>query len=266
MVAIVIAVLVVGDTTIYRSQLRTRADSPAHRFSFGLPAAASVALREVMAAPRLVLAADTPARRALTQLRALGLPGAPVVNDEGAFLGSLQTPRLAEVAADRPDTPVGRIADVEAMTVPADAALDAAVDAVATSRGGWVPVLDTDMRVVGIVAGSDLVAGWRMAMRHAIHRLGRAARDAVVVEATVQPGAAADGRRVSELALPRGAVVVAVHRGNGMLFADAGTRLCPGDLVSAFTHPGHEGRLQQLLGAPGSPPDAGGTPPDGQPR
>src|SRR6185312_9754295 len=109
MVAIAFAVLVVGDTTIYRSQLRTRADSPAHRFSFGLPASASVVLREVMAAPRFVLPAATPARQGLTLLRALGLPGAPVVNDDGAFLGSLQLPRLAELALDRPDTPVGRL-------------------------------------------------------------------------------------------------------------------------------------------------------------
>jgi chloride channel protein, CIC family len=259
MVAIVIAVLVVGDTTIYRSQLRTRADSAAHRFSFGLPASASVALREVMAAPRLVLPAAVPARQALTRLRALDLPGAPVVNDDGAFLGSLQTPRLAEQSADRPDAPVGRLADVEAMTVPVDAALDAAVDAVATSRGGWVPVLDSDMRVVGIVASSDLVVGWRMAMRHAIHRLGRAARNAVVVETTVTPGSAADGARVADLALPRGAVLVAVHRGQGLMFADAGTLLCPGDLVSAFTRPGDEDRLRLLLTTPAAGPAADPT-------
>jgi CBS-domain-containing membrane protein len=170
-----------------------------------------------------------------------------VVDDDGAFLGSLHTPRLAELAADRPEVPVGRIADAEAMTVPADAALDAAVDAVATSRGGWVPVLDSEMRVVGTVAGSDLVTGWRMAMRHAVHRLGRAARDAVVVEATVEPGAPADGRQVAELALPRGAVVVAVHRGNGLLFPDAGTVLRPGDLVSAFTSSASEEHLRRLL-------------------
>lgn len=254
MVAVVIAVLVVGDTTIYRSQLRSRSDSPAHRFSFGLPATASVALPEVMAAPRLVLPAATPARRALTELQALGLPGAPVVNDDGAFLGSLQLSYLTEQALGRPDATVGRLADAEAMTVPVDAALDAAVDALATSRGGWVPVLDADMRVVGIVSNSDLVRGWRIAMRHAIHRLGRAARDAVVVEESVAAGSVADGARVADLPLPRGAVLVAVHRGKGLMFADADTLLCPGDLVSAFTRPGDEAQLHRLLAAPAAEP------------
>lgn len=255
MVAVALAVLVVGDTTIYRSQLHTRADSAAHRFSFGLPASAAVALREVMAVPRLVLDGALPGRGALAELRGLGLPGAPVVNQDGAFIGSIQTPRLAQLVRDRPDVPVGRLADVEAMTVPVDAALDAAVDAVATSRGGWVPVLDTEMRVVGIVAGPDLVAGWRIAMRHAIQRLGRAARDAVVVEATVEPGSAADGTRVERLALPRGAVIAAVHRGNGLMFAEGDTVLCTGDLISAFTRAGDEHLLQRLLSAPAGTPE-----------
>ncbi len=249
MVAIALAVLVVGDTTIYRSQLATRADSPAHRFSFGLPASASVALREVMATPRLVLTGSTPARHALARLGELDLPGAPVVNSDGAFIGSIQTPRLAELAANAPDTPVGRLADVEAMTVPVDAALDAAVDAVSTSRGGWVPVLDSDMRVVGIVASPDLVIGWRMAMRNAIRRLGRAARNAVVVEVTVEAGSVADGTRVADLTMPRGAVLVAVHRGKGLMFADGDTVLAAGDVVSAFVRPGDQSRLDEMLRA-----------------
>lgn len=250
MVAIALAVLVVGDLSIYQSQLKSRSDSPAHRFSFGLPASASVPLRAVMAAPRLVLAADLPARRALSELLALELDGAPVVNDDGAFLGSLQTSRLAEQVADRPDAPAGRLADGEAMTVPVDAGLDAAVDAVSTSHGAWVPVLDSDMRVVGIVAPSDLVTGWRMAMRQVVRRLGRASRQAVVVENVVEAGAAADGARVADLDLPRGAVLVAIHRGKGLILADADTTLFPGDLVSAFTRPGDEQVLHDLLVAP----------------
>jgi CBS-domain-containing membrane protein len=203
-----------------------------------------------MAEPRFVLRADIPARRAVTELHARELPGAPVVNDDGAFLGSLQTARLVEQAAERPDAPVGRLADGEAMTVPVDAALDAAIDAVSTSRGAWVPVLDSDMRVVGIVAPSDLVTGWRMAMRQAIRRLGRASRDAVVIETTVTAGSAADGARVADLELPRGAVLVAVHRGNGLILVDADTQLCPGDLISAFTRSGDEGVLEGLLATP----------------
>jgi Trk K+ transport system NAD-binding subunit len=113
-----------------------------------------------------------------------------------------------------------------------------------------VPVLDSEMRVVGIVASPDLVVGWRIAMRHAIRRLGRAARHAMLVEATVEDGAPADGTRVDELALPRGAVLVALLRGNGLMFADGDTVLAAGDVVSAFTRRGDEQAVQQLLHAP----------------
>jgi H+/Cl- antiporter ClcA len=250
MVAVALAVLVVGDTTIYRSQLRSRRDSPAHRFSFGLPASSAVALHDVLARPRLVLAADIPAERALRQLRERGLPGAPVVNGDGAFIGSVQTRRLEQQVEEGRGTTVGRLADVEAMTVPADAALDAAVDAISTSKGGWVPVLDRDMRVVGIVAGPDLVAGWRMAMRSTIHRFGRAARNVAVVEATVEPGSRADGAGVDRLELPRGAVLVAVHRGADLTFATGDTVLRAGDVVSGFVRPQDEAAFRELLAAP----------------
>src|SRR5512146_2821141 len=43
MLAIGIATLVVGDRSMYASQLRSRADSPAHRFRFALPVMASIA-------------------------------------------------------------------------------------------------------------------------------------------------------------------------------------------------------------------------------
>ena len=97
MVAIAIAVLIVGDVTIYRSQLGTRADSPARRLSTGLPPTAAVGIREVMTEPRLVLRAGMSATDALDALEDLGLPGAPVVDRDGAFIGSMQAPRLEQL-------------------------------------------------------------------------------------------------------------------------------------------------------------------------
>src|SRR5437763_14237228 len=48
MIAIGLATLVVGDDSIYESQLRSRADSPAHRAAFGLPQLGSVIVADVM--------------------------------------------------------------------------------------------------------------------------------------------------------------------------------------------------------------------------
>jgi chloride channel protein, CIC family len=248
MVAIAVAVLVVGDTTIYRSQLATRADSLAHRFSAGLPASSPVPITDVMGAPRLVLTAGTSAADALAALTSAGLPGAPVVNRQGAFIGSLQTPRLASLVNEGSTGSVGRIADVEAMTVPVDAGLDAALDAVATSRGGWVPVLDGDMRVVGIVSTTDLVRGWRLAMRGAVRRLGRASREMVLIEETVGAGSVADGGAVKDLPWPPGSVMVAVHRGNALAYAHPQAQLHAGEVVSILVRRGQEAATRELLG------------------
>ena len=74
MVAIGLATLVVGDDTIYQSQLRSRADAPAHRAAFGLPLLSSVTVADLLTSPRLVLPADTPAGEASRLLADQGLP------------------------------------------------------------------------------------------------------------------------------------------------------------------------------------------------
>ncbi len=248
MVAVALAVLVVGDTTIYRSQLRTRADSPAHRFQFGLPLATSVPIGDVMAAPRLVLRAGLPAAEALERLLDARLPGAPVVDSAGVFVGSIQKSALAVRVVDDPTTPVGRLADGQAMTVPADAALDAAIEALATSRGAWVPVLDSRMHVLGIIGTGDLVRGYRMALRLSVRRLGRAAKGTSLVELHVRDGSAVAGQRIGDLALPRSTVVVTVLRGNQLVFAEGETVLQPDDVISVLTRPDEEPALQDLIG------------------
>jgi hypothetical protein len=157
---------------------------------------------------------------------------------------------LQHLVEDGTDQPVGRLADVEAMTVPADATLDAAVDAVATSRGGWITVLDVDMHVVGIVSTSDLVRGWRLATRTAMRRLGGASRETVLLEETVAAGSAADGARVDQLPWPRGAVLVAVHRRQGLAYPHPDTELHAGDAVSVLTRRGDESDVRTILTRP----------------
>lgn len=247
MVAIAVAVLVVGDVTIYRSQLVSRSDSPAHRLATGLPPSSSVVIRDVMAQPRLVLTAGMSPADALSALHHLALPGAPVVDGHETFVGSMQTVRLEQLVGQGADEPVGRLADVEAMTVPIDATLNDAVDAVATSRGGWIPVLDVDMHVVGIVSTTDLVRGWRLATRTAMRRLGGSSRETVLIEETITAASTADGACVAHLPWPRGAVLVAVHRRNGLAYPHPDTQLHEGDTVSVLARRDDEASVRAIF-------------------
>ena len=51
MVAVAISTALVGNNTIYRSQLPTRADSPAHRVRFSFPLLSSLLVRDAISAP-----------------------------------------------------------------------------------------------------------------------------------------------------------------------------------------------------------------------
>ena len=65
MVAVGISWLIVrrNDDTIYRSQLKSRADAPAQRILAGLPLLGAIPTTRAMVTPRLVLSSDTTDRK-----------------------------------------------------------------------------------------------------------------------------------------------------------------------------------------------------------
>jgi len=70
MLAVGLATLIVRhfDRTIYRSQLKSRADSPAHRLQRSMPLLGSLAVTHFMAPPRVVLSDETPVAEALSRM------------------------------------------------------------------------------------------------------------------------------------------------------------------------------------------------------
>lgn len=248
MVSLALAVLVVGDRTIYRSQLRNRADLPAHRLAFGLPLAAAVSIDGVMTPPRVTLSADTTVADTAARLAAAGVPGAPVVDAEGKFLGSLGTARAQQLAAEGSEQTAGKLADPQAMVLSADARLDEAIDAVVTSRAGWVPVLDSSMTVVGVIAVSDLVRGYRLGLRHAIRRMAISAEKTSFVERRVAAGARADGAAIGDLGLPHPTIIMSILRGTDLVLANGSTKLQAGDRLSILAGPGTDAALDAVFG------------------
>jgi CIC family chloride channel protein len=89
MIAVAIATVLVGDTTIYRSQLPTRAEAPAHRIRFSFPLLSALLVRDAMRAPSVTAGPPAPVTLtpdetldvALEKLTENGLNTAPVVTD-----------------------------------------------------------------------------------------------------------------------------------------------------------------------------------------
>ena len=96
LVAIALSTFIVSrsDDSIYRSQLRTREDSEASRLQFGLPLLSLVQVVDAATPPKLTLRDTTPLGEARDELRTAGVPGAPVVDGDGYYLGTVDLSRV----------------------------------------------------------------------------------------------------------------------------------------------------------------------------
>jgi CIC family chloride channel protein len=242
MVAVGLATLIAGEATIYRSQLKTRAESSAHRLRFALPLLSLTTAVEAMSAPRLVLAAGTSVENARGSLAAARVPGAPVVNDRGGFCGSVVAAALADVDGEQP---VERHAENSEQAVDAHETLDVVAERLSTAGTSWLPVLDRG-KVVGIVGMTELIGGYRRALATSLRRLTQTGTT-VLVEEHVGDAAAVAGKRISEIPWAAGTVVVSLQRDGQLVLVNGSTRLEPGDLVSALTHPQTEETLRARL-------------------
>ena len=250
MVAVAIAWFVVGrfDDSIYRSQLRTRADSPVSRFQFGMPLLATRSVESAMSRPPRVVLGDTmSASAALAALVAASVPGAPMVDERGTYLGTVDADELGALLESDPDGAARAVLDETASTVSIAANLDTGLDALTQTGGRWVTVSSGDRTVAGILSVGDMVRGYRAALDSDAGRLTQMTEHAVAVEERVAATSALRGRALRDAELPRGCVVVSVHRGDEMIFATGSTVLHEGDVVSALTSPDGVDRLRQLL-------------------
>ncbi len=248
MVAVGLAYLIVrhSDDTIYRSQLKSRAEAPAQRFGFGLPMLAGVTVLQAMSPPRVVLGEQVSVTEAVSQFDLEGVPGAPVIDEQGRFVGVVGRAGVSEEAGQRPDADVGRLADPTAATVPLRANLDTALAAL-SGVSGWATVLDTERRVRGVLATTDVVRAYHGALEANLGRLSQVAGKASAVEERVGEDSPLAGQALRSRLLPEGCVVVSVHRANSLLSPNGDTVLHPGDVVNALVRPEQVNRVRHAL-------------------
>ena len=101
-------------------------------------------------------------RAALASLRAEHMPGAPVVDERGTFLGTVSYNALAGLDDSDPDAGVDGVLDETATTVAASATLDVGLDALIQAGGRWVTVTDDRRHVAGILSVGAVVRGSRV--------------------------------------------------------------------------------------------------------
>jgi H+/Cl- antiporter ClcA/CBS domain-containing protein len=249
MIAVGIATLIVRhfDRTIYRSQLKSRADSPAHRLQRSMPLLGSLAVADFLAPPRVVLSDETPVAEALTRMDDASVPGAPVVDERRLFVGVARRRLLADGSPDDGLENVGRFADPSAPTVTSGDHLDAALESLLLARANWIPVLDDDRQVVGIVTVSTLVRGYRAALRGHLRRVSEVAPNTVVVDRDIDAGSPLDGVALRDAHLPPGTIVMTLQRDSELVPCRGDTTLLAGDRVGILAHAEDADAVARLL-------------------
>ncbi|MGH9127785.1 MAG: TrkA C-terminal domain-containing protein [Acidimicrobiales bacterium] len=221
-----------------------------------MPLLGALRVSDVMTRPRVIFDARNEAGDAADKLRRDGLPGAPVVDQAGAYIG---TARLSRLEAADPTTELGRLADPAAPAAMVDQGLDSALEALLNSRNNWVPVLGAGRRVVGVLPTSAVVRSYRDGLANALRQLSSVSKDTSVVDAKVGSGSPLAGVSLADAGLPEGTIVMTLQRGSQLVLPRGGTVLEVGDQVGALTRIGDGETVRQLVtGGPDQGPD---TPP-----
>ncbi|WP_322818608.1 chloride channel protein [Tepidiforma sp.] len=229
MAAVAVATLVVGDETIYRQQLPTRADSPAHRHRFAFPLLSALPARQA-AIPLVELDPFESCQAAAARLREAGASYATTRLEHGR-LGEVTLPRLEEGGNE----PVSARATPLPTAVDADWPLDRALDTLAEHERRWLPVVDgspTHRRLLGQIDTRALLRSYRRAAASQVRPLGTIADNLEALDGVLPAGSPLAFRRLADVAFPPGARVAAVQRDGETLLPRGELILLPGDRVT----------------------------------
>ncbi len=247
MLAVGLATLIVrrSDDTIYRSQLKSRAESPAHRILTGLPLLAQVPVSDAMVPPRCILVEPVDVKRYTQRLAESGVTAAPVVDADGRYLGvvSLEALQLREAAS--PESKAGVSIDDTPATVHQDVRLDVVLDVLTTSPQTWATVIDGERRVVGTIALSDIVRNYRRTTRSYLRRLSEMGGPTGIVEVNVADDSPIVGLAVRSPSIPRGALITSIERRGVVIRPSGDTLLQGGDRLTVLGASGDLDRLAQ---------------------
>jgi chloride channel protein, CIC family len=238
MVAVGLAWFIVqrSDDTIYRSQLKSRADSAAQRLLLGMPILGNVSVRQAMAPPKLIMRGGSAPLAARHKMESAGVSGAPVVDDEDRFEGTVALRDLLRIGRDT-DRTMEALVDVSAPTVAVNEHLDVAVDAMATASPHWVPVLDSERRVVGTIATSDVVRGYRLGLLARLQDMHAEGDASGSDRVRIESGSPLVGQPLRNSGLPVSIIVTSIVRKQDLVVPSGNTVIEVGDELALIGSP-----------------------------
>ncbi len=250
MVAVAISSSLVGNNTIYRSQLPSRADSPAHRIRFSFPLLTSLQVRDAMVQPAPAILRDAPLHDAETLLASDSNPGLVVIDRDGRPIGVI----TREAFARQPGERLATDSASEALSAPTlrlapTQPLDLALENLAAAGLSWAPVVD-EGRCIGILTVKGVASTYRATLEKSVRRAAALPGDSILFEARLTPSSPVAGRLLSNADFPKGTLVVSITRGGDTVFPRADTQLHPEDVILVLADPSAEVTLRSFLEGP----------------
>jgi CIC family chloride channel protein len=252
MVAVGLATLLVGNNTIYRSQLGSRADSPAHRYQFTLPLLATLTVADALEPASLTFTPDEPLADAAARLHAAsptGVTGGPVLDSASRLVGvltegDLTRPNLA------PDALVRAAMSAPKLRLDRSQTLDDTLDTLVADRLSWAPALDeTSGRLAGLVSVAGILQAYKEGINRTVRRAAGIAPGSVLLEAVVTSDSPLLGQPLRAALLPAETLLITCRRDSVVLLPHGDTEFQPGDVLTIITARDREAAVRQYFGA-----------------
>ncbi|MDQ6692798.1 MAG: chloride channel protein [Chloroflexota bacterium] len=252
MVAVAISTALVGSNTIYRSQLPTRADSPAHRVRFSFPLLSSLLVRDAISGPGATIDADAPIEEARSLLEQEGASDLIAVDKDGSrdkreFAGVVTREKLQRLApTEIGAAKVRSLLSGTALTLKPDESLQDALEKLSDRTLSWAPVVDNKV-LVGRLTARNIMQAYKRTLQRSVSRTQALTNNTVMFEARISAASPLAGHLLREIKWPPNTLVVSVSRGGETIFPRADTQLRNGDAVLIMADPVTEPALRTFL-------------------
>jgi CIC family chloride channel protein len=250
MIAVAISTALVGDNTIYRSQLPNRASSPTHRVRFSFPLLSSLRVQDAMSPPGTVILAETKVASAEDDGGMPPSDDAVVITERNELVGVLARDRLKRLSPEQRERGTARsLVEPGGLALDSQQALDIALERMALRGLSWAPVIE-DHRFVGRLTVRDIIETYRTTLANSVRRATTLPGNTSLFEVRLAKSSPLAGQILRESHLPSETLVVAIIRDGETIFPTADTRLEAGDAVMILADPMSESALRTFLGDP----------------
>jgi CIC family chloride channel protein len=253
MIAVGIASIIVGQNTIYTSQVDTRADSPAHRLQMSFPLLSTLYVEQSMVPVPFSFSPQQAVSEAETILEQRLESGGPVLDERGNLLGVLTLVDIQKVPVEeRSQRLIQDAMNKEVLVVHSEETLDEALEQLTGHRVSWAPVIDVETpiggrHVEGLLSAADITRAYRETLAKSSRRMRGLVEGTVMIEEKIEPGMRIAGRPLRDAQLPPESLVVSIRRQDELIFPRGGVVIKAGDVVTFLVGPHGEGQLRAYL-------------------